>query len=160
MTTRSEAWPQELRLDLVADIRRMVVLAGKDERASIALFHLLVDAYGLGLALVGTALAAAPDTEQDNADLRASGEQDWPHTACRSRTERVIPDVSRECVMASGYVRALQCTLDRLDGLAVDPVRTGRLRSQLWHVMVQLEQIAGLQAPSEEPLSASGSRSS
>lgn len=66
----------------------------------------------------------------------------------------MIRDISSECLVAYGYVQALQCTLDHLDALGVDPGRTEQLRNQLHHVTAQLEQIAALAVSSEQPLGA------
>ena len=61
MTTRPDLGPSAVPLDLVAEMRRLVVLAGSDENAAIAQFHRLV--YAHGRARVGAALAAAAPQE-------------------------------------------------------------------------------------------------
>lgn len=53
--------PQTGPWDLVAEIRRLVTLAGRDEHTAFARFHDLVDTHGC--AQVGAALAAAVPEE-------------------------------------------------------------------------------------------------
>lgn len=61
MTLQSESMPQAVPFDLVAEIRRLVTLAGRDEHTAIMQFHDLVDTHGC--AQVGAALAAAAPDE-------------------------------------------------------------------------------------------------
>lgn len=54
----------------------------------------------------------------------------------------VSSDVRGECLVARGYVQALQCTVDHFEALGVDVRHTESLPRQLCQVAAHLDDIA------------------
>jgi hypothetical protein len=72
--------PDGIRLDLVLQLRRLLMAAGWDEQGATAAFHALVDAHGktdVGLAL---AIVAAEYFASERAEVSAS---DYPGKSIR-----------------------------------------------------------------------------
>lgn len=67
-------------------------------------------------------------------------------------TGAVSSDARGECLVARGYVQALQCTVDHFEALGVDASHTELWRRQLRQVAAQLDEISDLVSTTDSVL--------